>query len=83
MLKCIVAITFVALFSLALPGTSIAEDAKKPPPCDAQCVENKKKADQLKGFEQTLQSLDQRRQQGTGLKPSGTNSRGTVGRNVK
>jgi hypothetical protein len=82
MLKRIVAITFVALFSLALPGTSIADDKKKPPPCDARCVQDKKQADQIKAFEQLLQSLDSR-QQGTGPKASGTNSRGTVGRNVK
>jgi hypothetical protein len=80
MLKRIVAITFVALFSLALAGTSIA-DTKKPPPCDARCAEDKKQADQIKAFEQTLQSLPK---QGTGPnKASGTISRGTVGAKIK
>jgi hypothetical protein len=79
MLKRIVAITFVALLSLALAGTSIA-DTKKPPPS-----QDKKQADQIKAFEQTLQSLEssQGPKQGTGPKASGTISRGTVGAKIK
>jgi hypothetical protein len=79
MLKRIVAITFVALLSLALAGTSIA-DTKKPPP------ENKEQLKALETFNKALQKAGEPRtgqQQGTGLKPSGTTSPGTVGRKIK
>ena len=72
MLTRIGAITFVALFSLALAGTSIA-DTKKPPP-QSQGGQN----DPATMFQEVLKQL-MLRQQGTGPKGSGTTSRGTVG----
>ena len=77
MLKRTVAITFVALLSLALAGTSIAEAKKS--------KENQGQMDAMKTFQKSLQGASQVKtgpQQGTGPKgtPSGTTSRGTVGR---
>jgi hypothetical protein len=77
MLKRIVVIQFVALLSLALAGTSIA-DTKKPPPCDAKCAEDKKQADQIKGFQQVLESLHP--QPTTGPKGAGSTPPQTKGR---
>jgi hypothetical protein len=76
MLKRIVVIQFVALLSLALAGTSIA-DTKKPPPCDAKCAEDKKQADAIKGFQQVLDELP-RSKPSTG--PAGSTPPQTKGR---
>jgi hypothetical protein len=75
MLKRIVAITFVALLSLALAGTSIAE-AKK-------VKENQGQAQAAKTFQNALGGPSTPRtypQQGTGPKGSGTTGRGASGR---
>ena len=80
MLKRILVIQFVALLSLALAGTSIAED-KKP----TKQQENQEQAKAAETFNKALQGASQVRsypQQGTGPKgvPAGTTSRGAAGR---
>jgi hypothetical protein len=81
MLKRIVAITFVALLSLALAGTSIADTKKKapPPPPGGQGGQN----DPTQQYQQILNSLTQNPSRSTVPKASGTTSRGTVGAKIK
>jgi hypothetical protein len=76
-LKRIVGITFVALLSLALADTSIAETKK------VKQQENQEQMKALQTFGKALQGASQVRsypQQGTGPKGAPTASRGTAGR---
>jgi hypothetical protein len=80
MLKCIVVIQFVALLSLSLAGTSIADPPKLTPE-QIRAQEDKKQLEALKAFQQALDSQARKNPQpSTGPKAAGSTASQTKGR---
>jgi hypothetical protein len=81
MLKCIVVIQFVALLSLTLAGTSIADPPKPLTPAQMQELEIKKQNEAQKAFRQALDSAARKNPQpSTGPKAAGSPASHTKGR---
>jgi hypothetical protein len=80
MLKCIVVIQFVALLSLSLAGTSIA-DPPKPPPPDTTAQDSKKQLEFIKETQKALDSQARKNPQpSTGPKAAGSTASHTKGK---
>jgi hypothetical protein len=81
MLKCIVVIQFVALLSLSLAGTSIADPPKPLTPAQMEQLEIKRQNEAQKAFKQALDEAARKNPQpSTGPKAAGSTASHTKGK---